>query len=126
MAGSPESPLLVFCSTCPPPAEVGAALAGLGFRLAFTMEEQRYPAYSQTPPLPAQFHYWDGHGTEVIYLAGRDAGEEGERLESHASRFWIYPGAQVTATRRAAQLCATRWRLTWRHPNQGQKREAVA
>jgi hypothetical protein len=126
MPGSPESSLLAFCPTCPLPAEVGEALAGLGFTLAFTMEEQCFPAYSKTPPIPAQFHYRDEHGTEVIYLAGTDVGEEGEHLPLHASRFWIYPGAQVTAAQLAAQFCATRWRLAWRHPNQGQEREAVA
>jgi hypothetical protein len=42
------------------------------------MEAVRYPAYTPTPDLPAQYHYKDEqHGTEVIYLAGRDSGLEG-------------------------------------------------
>ncbi len=121
MPGAPGSPLLAFCATCPPPQEVADALAGLGFQLIFTMEEQRFPAYSQTPPIPAQFHFRDEHSTEVLYLAGKDAGEEGERLESHASRFWVYPGADAPATQLVARFCATRWHLSWRRDQ-----EAVA
>ena len=126
MPGSPESELLAFCVTCPLPSEVIEALAGLGFTLTFTMEEQRFPAYSQTPPIPPQFHFRDEHGTEVIYLAGKDAGEEGERLPPHAARFWIYPGASTQATQLAAQFCATKWPLSWQHSARVPKREAVA
>lgn len=124
--GSPESALAAFCATCPPPPEVVEALAGLGFTLTFSMEGQHSPAYSRTPPIPAQFHFRDEHGTEVIYLAGKDAGEGRARLPSHASRFWLYPGASVPATQLVSQFCATRWRLVWEESNRGQKREAVA
>ena len=29
----------------------------------------------------------------IIYLAGEDTPEEGERLPPHKSRFWAYPGS---------------------------------
>ena len=126
MSDKPASELLAFCATCPPPREVIAALAEIHFKLTFTMEEQHFSASLQTPPVPAQFHFRDAHGTEVIYLAGKDVGEEGECLPSHASRFWLYPGVDAAAAHLVAQFCATKWRLSWQHSARAQKREAVA
>lgn len=120
------SELLAFCAACPPPWEVIAALAEIHFQLTFTMEEQRFSASLKTPPVPAQYHFRDAHGTEVIYLAGEDVGEVGESLPSHASRFWLYPGADAAAAHLAAQYCATKWPLTWRRSQQEQQGEAVA
>ena len=118
--------LLAFCVACPPPQEVIAALAEIQFQLTFTMEEQRSPASLKTPPVPAQYHFRDARGTEVIYLAGEDMGEVGECLPAHASRFWLYPGADAAAAHLAARLCATKWPLTWRRAHQEQQRESVA
>jgi hypothetical protein len=126
MPDEPVSELLAFCAACPPPREVLAALAEIHFKLAFTMEEQRFSASLKTPPVPAQYHFRDAHGTEVIYLAGEDVGEEGESLPSHASRFWLYPGTDAAAAHLAAQFCATKWPLTWRRTPKEQQSEAVA
>jgi hypothetical protein len=115
--------LSAFCSTCPPARDVTEALAPFGFTLTFFMEEQTFPAYSATPPIPPQYHYrHQTDGTEVIYLAGKDAGDEEERLPAHASRFWIYPGASSQSMHLVAQWCAAKWHLSWQRP----KREAVA
>ncbi|HLI09361.1 MAG TPA: hypothetical protein VKV40_22555 [Ktedonobacteraceae bacterium] len=108
-----------FCLTCPPPQEVAALLQPLGFRLVFQMEATIYPAYAHTPDLPAQYHYKDPFGTEVIYLAGQDSALDGERLPRHASRFWLSPGADLLAYRRVARLLATTWPLTWK-PSHGE------
>jgi hypothetical protein len=88
-------------------------LEGLGFSLSFQMDAIRYPAYTQLPDLPAQYHYTDVYGTQVIYLVGRDAPLDGERFPRHASRFWVYPGADAGACRRIVAVLATRWLLTW-------------
>jgi hypothetical protein len=127
MAASPTRPLAAFCTTCPPARAVTDVLAALGFTLIFSMEEQREPAYMQIPPVPAQYHYReDTHGTEVIYLAGQDASEEGDTLPPHASRFWIHPGASPQATQLVAQIAAQSWQLSWAEPAPEQQREAVA
>src|SRR5712691_1546544 len=91
----PAPELQAFCATCQAAQDVTALLARLGFLLAFQMDEQ--PDHtSQLPPLPAQYHYKDEtSGTEVIYLAGRDTPLEREVFPSHASRFWLYAGADV-------------------------------
>jgi hypothetical protein len=114
MALSQTGDLEVFCTTCPTPEEVTTLLQGLGFRLIFQIATILYPAYTGLPPLPAQFHYRDEHGTEVVYLAGHDADMDGVRLPRHASRFWIFPGADLAVHRRVMQMLAVRWSLTWR------------
>jgi hypothetical protein len=109
--------LEAFCMTCPAAEEVTAMLQPFGFELTFQMDACIYPAYSATPDLPAQYHYRTKHGTEVIYLAGHDADTDGLRLPDHASRFWLYPGADLDKAERVAPDLARRWRLTWRRVN---------
>jgi len=127
MAASPTRPLAAFCSTCPPAQAVTDVLAALGFALLFSMEELREPTYMHISPVPAQYHYREEtHGTEVIYLAGQDASEEGESLPSHASRFWINPGASPQTTQLVAQTAAQCWQVAWVGTDPDQQREAVA
>jgi hypothetical protein len=52
---SQTNELEAFCRACPCVEEVTTVLQGLGFSLVFHMPEVVYPAYSHTPPLPAQF-----------------------------------------------------------------------
>ena len=106
--------LEAFCATRPTPEEVAQGLRTLGFELTFQMDMIPTSRLTQTPALPAQYHYSDGFGTEVIYLAGRDAYLDGERLPAHASRFWLFPGGCADAYQRALSLLALRWRLRWR------------
>jgi hypothetical protein len=119
--------LEAFCATCPPPQEVSALLARLGFRLTFQMDEQPDRS-SQLPPLPAQYHYKDdAHGTEVIYLAGRDTPLEGEAFPCHASRFWLYPGADIQAFHLAMSTLLLTYVLARRNPcEQDAPQEEVA
>ncbi|SRR5712692_1551226 len=63
--------LTAFCATCPDPQEVTTILRGLGFSLTFQMEAILYPASSEAPDLPAQFHFQGHAGVEVIYLQDR-------------------------------------------------------
>jgi hypothetical protein len=109
--------LHAFCVTCPTVQEVTNLLQTLGFELAFYMDAKASPAYEQLPPLPAQFHFQDKHGTEAIFLAGPDADLDGIPLPEHTSRFWLYPGANVAAYRRVAHVLAVTWPLTWRAGN---------
>ena len=102
-----------FCSTCPTPEAVIAVLQELGFHLTFQMDAITYPASSGTPHLPAQYHFCDGHGTEVIYLAGRDAPLDGERFPRHQARFWLYAGSDTAACKRVLSALTARWLLTW-------------
>ena len=108
-----------FCPTCPTAEEVTNFLQALGFHLAFQMDAITYPAYTQTPAMPAQYHYSDLHGTEVIYLAGRDANTDGVHLCEHASRFWVFPGADEAVYRLMASALAVKWRFLWRFFWQG-------
>lgn len=110
--------LEAFCPTCPLADEVTNLLHTVGFELAFHMEIDASPDYEQLPPLPAQFHFQDTHGNEVIFLAGRDADLDGVRLPEHASRFWLYSGADVAAYRRVAHMLAVRWSLAWQPTSQ--------
>jgi hypothetical protein len=105
--------LTAFCPTCLPPEGVTFLLQSLGFRLDFQMGAVIYPAYTQTPGLPAQYHYREKYGTEIIYLAGRDVALNGERFPRHASRFWVYPGSDAGACQRIVAVMAVRWLLTW-------------
>ena len=102
-----------FCMTRPGQEAVTSVLHVLGFDLVFEMAPIRYPQYTQLPSLPAQYHYRDEHGTEVMYLAGCDTPMDEERFPNHASRFWITPGADLATYQRVAQALATRWSLTW-------------
>ena len=119
--------LEAFCTTCPPPQDVTALLAKLGFHLEFQMDEQRDHQY-ELPPLPAQFHFKDTHGTEVIYLVGRDfpLNDDGESLPSHASRFWLYIGADAQASQLVASTLTLRWGFTWRDSSEQAAQEEVA
>jgi hypothetical protein len=79
-------------------------------------------AYSQLAQLPAQFHFADTSGMSLIYLAGEDsATEDGERLPTHKSRFWAYPGGNAQLFERITQRVAHRWSFTWRQPSQAQQ-----
>ena len=104
--------LTAFCTTCPATDEVTAVLAPLGFILVFQMKADDDHTYLHLAPLPAQFHYRDHCGTEAIYLAGVDQEEE-QPAPPHASRFWLYPGADELAHERATQLLSATWPLTW-------------
>ena len=119
--------LEAFCQVCPPPQEVSALLATLGFTLAFHMDAVQSPC-AEVPSLPAQYHYKkDGCGTELIYLAGRDTPlEEGEVFPFHASRFWLYAGADAQAFQRALSTLALRYQFTWRVPCEDAAHEEVA
>ena len=119
--------LEAFCTTCPPPQEVSALLATLGFTLAFHMDAVQSPC-AEVPPLPAQYHYKkDGCGTEVVYLAGRDTPlEEGEVFPVHASRFWLYASADAQAFQRALSTFAFYYQFTWRVPCEDATHQEVA
>jgi hypothetical protein len=121
----PATELEAFCSTCPAALEVTALLARLGFRLAFQKDEQPDRS-SQLPPLPAQYHYKDeALGTEVIFLAGRDTPLEGEVFPFHASRFWLYEGADAQAFQDALTTLALAFQITWRDLSQADVPERV-
>ena len=124
----PATELEAFCSTCPAAQDVTALLTGLGFRLEFQMDEQRDHS-GQLPPLPAQYHYKDdAHGTEVIYLAGRDfpMNEDGHTLPPHASRFWLYAGADAQAFQSVASALVLAYQFTWGDPSAQTARQEVA
>jgi len=106
--------LEAFCTTRPAPEEVTQGLQALGFELTFHLDMIPSSGPTQIPALPAQYHYSDGSGTEVIYLAGCDPDLDGIGLPAHASRFWLFPGAGPDAYHRAVSLLALRWRLRWR------------
>lgn len=114
MAHTKACDLEAFCASCPAAQEVTNLLQVVGFEMTFHMDTDPSPAYEQVPPLPAQFHFQDKHGTEVIFLAGPDAGLDGIRLPEHASRFWLYPGADTATTRRVTKALARKWSLAWR------------
>jgi hypothetical protein len=117
---APSQELEAFCPTCPLPETVRSFLEGLGFRLTFQMDAVLYPVWSATPDLPAQFHFSDEHGTDVMFLVGKDTPTDGERFPPHASRFWISAGADAASYHRSMQVLATRWLLTW-HPLQAEQ-----
>ncbi len=115
-----------FCLTCPDPQDVTDLLQALGFHLTFQMEAIIYPNSSQTPDLPAQYHYSDAHGTEVMYLAGHDVDMDGLKLPHHASRFWLSPGADLATHQRVAHLLAATWSFTWLYPSEAQELQRTA
>lgn len=109
--------LEAFCQTCPPVEDVSTLLTTLGFHLAFEMEARDdLRRLVHLPALPAQYHYKDACGTEVIYLAGHDTPLEGEVFPFHASRFWLYPGADMQAFQLAMSTLALSYQFTWRVP----------
>ena len=118
MAYRKEQDLEAFCTTCPSAQEVTDFLQALGFELIFHMDINASPEYEQVPPLPAQFHFQDKEGTEAIFLAGPDANLDGIRLPEHASRFWLFAGADAAAFRRIAHSLAAQWSLHWRAESQ--------
>ena len=105
--------LTAFCSTCPHPQEVTTILSRLGFSLTFYMDAILYPASSEALDLPAQYHFADQHGTELIYLEGRDTPMDGELFPAHQSRWWLYPGADAEVFRQIINLLTARWLITW-------------
>lgn len=106
---------IAFCETCPSPEQVTALLQRFSFTLVFQMDAVTYGQWQPVPDLPAQYHYRDEYGTEVIYLAGRDANIDGERLPAHASRFWLSPGRDEYAYRNIASALSTTYRFGWRY-----------
>ena len=120
MAYIQEQDLEAFCATCPSAEEVTSVLQALGFALTFHMDAVP-PACAEVPPLPAQYHYRDQHGSEVIYLAGHDADPDGAELPEHASRFWIHPGADAGAARWVAHGLAVKWSFTWQSVSQARQ-----
>jgi len=117
MAYTKGDELEAFCATCPSAEEVTSLLQAVGFTLAFCMDAVP-SACAEVPPLPAQFHYRDRRGSEVIFLAGSDADPDGVQLPEHASRFWIHPGADVGVARRVAHVLAVKWSFAWRGESQ--------
>jgi hypothetical protein len=106
--------LEAFCAICPTPQEVTRVLQAIGFALTFHMDAVP-SACAGVPPLPAQYHYCDHlHGSEVIFLAGCDADLDGVQLPEHASRFWLYAGADAGTAAWVAHVLAVKWPLTWR------------
>jgi hypothetical protein len=124
----PATELEAFCLTCPTAEDVTALLTQLGFRLEFQMDEQRDHS-GQLPPLPAQYHYKDdSYGTEVIFLAGRDfpQHDDGCILPPHASRFWLYTGADAQACQLVASTLALAYQFTWSDPSAHTAQQEVA
>jgi hypothetical protein len=111
---SETSELEAFCAICPTEQDVTRVLQRLGFRLIFQMDAITSPPSSYTPALPAQFHFENAHGTQVIYLAGQDTDLDDRRLPSHASRRWLSPGGYPVVAKQVAQALASTWSLTWR------------
>lgn len=109
--------LTAFCARCPEPTEVTACLAQLSFSLAWAMPEKRY---NSCPPTPPQYHYHDGNGTEVIFLAGTDTPDgTGYRYPNHASRWWLYPGSSQYAYNLVVQELCRAYKLQWFAQSQG-------
>jgi hypothetical protein len=107
--------LEAFCLTCPAPQEVTECLHTMGFTLVFQMPACIPSASSAVAPLPAQFHYERPDGVSIIYLAGQDSADEAEeRLPPHASRWWVYAGADPDAFSRVTHALAITWSCTWR------------
>ncbi len=106
--------LEAFCSSCPDPNEVAAVLQGFGFQLTFSMKAA--VRRTTTVSIPAQYHFDDPDGTEILYLAGRDVGDEKTRLPRHESRFWAFSGADSTRYQLVISILANRWTLHWQTP----------
>ncbi len=124
MAHTKACDLEAFCATCPSAQEVINLLQALGFELTFHMDIDASPEYEQVPPLPAQFHFLDKHGTEAIFLAGTDTNLDGIRLPEHSSRFWLYPGYDEAAFWWIAHVLSVKWSLAWRAESQARRHVA--
>src|SRR5260370_4621612 len=112
--GTAQPPELeAFCATCPPVEQVSALLATLGLTLTFHMDAVQSPC-AEVPPLPAQYHYKDACGTEVIYLAGCYTPLYGEVFAFHDSRVSLYTGADAQAFQLTMSTLAFRYQFTWR------------
>ncbi len=48
----------------------------------------------------------------MIYLAGVDQRDE-QPAPQHASRFWLYAGANANSQEQAAEVLAATWSLRW-------------
>jgi hypothetical protein len=93
-------------------SQVSTLLEREGFRLSFSLPACR----RRWGWLPAQYHYADAAGTEVIWLSGQDpeAREQDPTAPEHRSRFWVY--AARRAPERAEQIRARLrqvWGLDW-------------
>ncbi|GCE04234.1 hypothetical protein [Dictyobacter aurantiacus] len=99
-----------FCQTCPDPQEVAYILEPRGFSLHFQLNSQH--SYN-LPDLPAQYHYRDAQGTEVIFLAGKDHPEPGTRFPAHQSRWWVFCGSSHFTFNLVAQELASHWGIAW-------------
>ncbi len=124
MAHTKACDLEAFCATCPSAQEVINLFQALGFELTFHMNTDVSPEYEQVPPLPAQFHFQDKHGTEAIFLAGPDANLDGIQLPEHSSRFWLYPGSDEAAFWLIAHVLAVKWSLVCRAESQARQHVA--
>jgi len=108
--------LEAFCSECPLVENVTKILEELGFRLAFHLESKTFAKRGRAtlPSLPAQYHYRDADGTELIFLAGKDHPEQDmPRLPAHASRWWLYPGTSQCNYNLVAQVTSEKFGLDW-------------
>jgi hypothetical protein len=120
-----QQSLTAFCATCPEAAEVGRVLEEAGLHLVFWMAaDDTATSQHDLATLPAQYHYEDGIGTAVIYLAGKDApglandgqkpvGRVSGRYPAHASRFWLIPGGRELVTRRVSEALSAAFGLRW-------------
>lgn len=104
-------PFEAFCSTCPTVQEVTRFLRPMGFSLVFHMDA--VPAQLGAMPLPAQYHYEDSYGTQVLYLAGRDYAGDHSGLPRHHSRWWVYPGSNHEKYNTVIHALALRWFIIW-------------
>jgi hypothetical protein len=109
MARTTGEELEAFCATCPSTEEVTTLLKTFGLELTFHLDIDVSPDYEHLPCLPAQFHFQDEQGNEVLFLAGRDVDFDGRGFPEHASRFWLYAGADRAVYQRVARALADRW-----------------
>ncbi len=124
MAYTQAHDLAAFCTTCLSAEEVTNVLQTAGFALTFHMDAVA-SGCTDVPLLPAQYHYRDQGGNELIYLAGCDTDPDGASLPEHASRFWIHPGADAGAARWIAQVLAVKWSLTWQPVSQARQEDVA-
>lgn len=118
-----------FCATCPSPEVVACLLALFGLTLTYTRPAEVAQEYLHLPPLPAQYHFEDDWGTQVLFLAGpdtplladdRDGDDDEDELPAgcasypfHASRFWLIPGGNALTTRRVQEALAAQLAFRW-------------
>lgn len=117
------SHLEAFCSTCPTVQEVTRFLQPMGFSLQFHMDA--VPAQQGAMPLPAQYHYEDNYGTQVLYLAGRDYAGDNLAFPLHRSRWWVYPGSSQEICSNVVRCLALRWFLLW-FPSHHDEQQRIA